>query len=334
MLLPILLGLIVVAVWTPVLAQSSDSTSDPLALFDKNKNGIIDADEFIRAVADYLEGRIDATLLMRVRQLYLSTATPPSRTVRFWYEICNRYDMAGDVADGVIERSELIIAIGDFLFELTLTRDEVLRVIECYFSTAAHVVRFIETAYSVGEGTSGGVNITLEMSRPYGTSTVDVPIEVIGGDAGLGDFGFRSGMTGGATTTATFARNATTAVFTVYPDQDAVTEGDETVILGFGRFSTSTTPMDVHPSVGMGTTTVTIRDDEPPPANSAPTVRTNTSGQRVDGGQVVSLDATASDPDGDSLTYSWSGSGSFDDPSALDTMWTAPAAQSSDRTYR
>ncbi len=71
----------------------------------------------------------------------------------------------------------------------------------------------------------------------------------------------------------------------------------------------------------------------PPPPNRRPTVTIVTQDQTVDGGASVSLDATASDPDGDDLTYSWSGSGSFRDSISLDTRWSAPAAQSSDQTY-
>ena len=67
--------------------------------------------------------------------------------------------------------------------------------------------------------------------------------------------------------------------------------------------------------------------------NIPPVVTIKTQGNTVAGGARVSLHATASDPDGDALTYIWSGSGSFDNPSGLDTTWTAPAAQSSDRTY-
>ena len=48
LLLPIVLGMIVVAVAPSALAQSPDS-DDPLALYDENENGVIDADEFIRA---------------------------------------------------------------------------------------------------------------------------------------------------------------------------------------------------------------------------------------------------------------------------------------------
>ena len=68
-------------------------------------------------------------------------------------------------------------------------------------------------------------------------------------------------------------------------------------------------------------------------ANRRPTVMIDTAAQTVDGGASVSLEATASDPDGDPLDYSWSGSGSFEDEESLDTKWTAPAAQSSDRRY-
>ena len=68
--------------------------------------------------------------------------------------------------------------------------------------------------------------------------------------------------------------------------------------------------------------------------NREPTVAIETSGGTVDGGEMVSLDATASDPDNDDLTYMWSGSGTFANFSALDTTWTAPAAESSSRTYR
>ena len=67
--------------------------------------------------------------------------------------------------------------------------------------------------------------------------------------------------------------------------------------------------------------------------NRAPIVMIETSGGTVNGGDSVTLDATASDPDGDSLTYSWSGSGTFANSSALDTTWTAPAAKSTAQQY-
>ena len=66
--------------------------------------------------------------------------------------------------------------------------------------------------------------------------------------------------------------------------------------------------------------TITVRENQPPTASASATPAT------VDGGGTVTLDGTASDPEGDNLTYAWtsSGGGSFADDSALDTTWTAP----------
>ena len=60
---------------------------------------------------------------------------------------------------------------------------------------------------------------------------------------------------------------------------------------------------------------------QPPPASVA-------------GGGAVTLDGTAIDPEGDTLTYAWTsaGGGSFADASALDTTWTAPDATDAAQT--
>ena len=65
-----------------------------------------------------------------------------------------------------------------------------------------------------------------------------------------------------------------------------------------------------------------------PPSNIAPTASARaTTPATVNGLGRVTLDGTATDPEGDTLTYAWtsSGGGTFDDASALDTTWTAPA---------
>ena len=150
-------------------------------------------------------------------------------------------------------------------------------VLECYFSTSAHYVRFATSTYPVEEGSN--VDVTLAMSLPYSTSTVDVPIVVAGGSAGSGDFSLTRVGANTTGTTATFAASSTTTSFKVYTTGDQTAEDDETVILRLGTFSTTTMPMGVFPSYGMGTTTVTIVDDDPPdrrPSFGSATVRDRT----------------------------------------------------------
>ena len=65
-----------------------------------------------------------------------------------------------------------------------------------------------------------------------------------------------------------------------------------------------------------------------PPPNTAPTASARAiTPTTVNGLARVTLRGRATDPEGDTLTYAWtsSGGGTFDDASALDTTWTAPA---------
>ena len=61
-------------------------------------------------------------------------------------------------------------------------------------------------------------------------------------------------------------------------------------------------------------------------ANLAPIVTIHTAAQTIDGEQTITLSATATDPDGDTLTLGWTsdGGGHFADPSVEDATWTAP----------
>ncbi len=68
-------------------------------------------------------------------------------------------------------------------------------------------------------------------------------------------------------------------------------------------------------------------------ANQCPSVTIDTSSRTVNGRSYVSLEATTSDPEGDSLSYTWSGSGTFSSPSSEDSVWRAPAAQTTEQTY-
>ncbi len=64
----------------------------------------------------------------------------------------------------------------------------------------------------------------------------------------------------------------------------------------------------------------------PAPTNRPPTVTAGCNPCTVQAGQTSSLSATASDADGDSLTYQWTtASGSFSNSTTANTVWTATA---------
>ena len=65
----------------------------------------------------------------------------------------------------------------------------------------------------------------------------------------------------------------------------------------------------------------------PPPANQPPTVTAQCEPCSVEPGGVSQVTADARDPDGDALNYRWTApAGSFADPTASSTQWTAPTA--------
>ena len=69
------------------------------------------------------------------------------------------------------------------------------------------------------------------------------------------------------------------------------------------------------------------------PGNPYPTVSIETERQTVAGGASIELAATAEVSAGAIEAYAWSGTGTFGDPTAEDTTWTAPAATATERTY-
>lgn len=60
------------------------------------------------------------------------------------------------------------------------------------------------------------------------------------------------------------------------------------------------------------------------PDNRPPTVSIRADRTRVGAGETVELEATATDPNGDTLTYAWAGSGSFSSTTTRAVTWTAP----------
>jgi len=68
---------------------------------------------------------------------------------------------------------------------------------------------------------------------------------------------------------------------------------------------------------------------EPPP-NRGPTVTVGCNPCTVEPGRTSNLTATGTDPDGDPLTYQWSApQGTFNNPTAPNTVWTAPNQEGS-----
>ena len=105
---------------------------------------------------------------------------------------------------------------------------------------------------------------------------------------------------------------------------------------GFIRFFVGTAAHDAlqslpngHPFILAFARAATV----PPTPNVEPEVTIQTSARTVDGGDVVSLDATVSDPDGSIAATIWTGPGTFDDDGSVDTDWTAPAAQDTEQEY-
>ena len=76
---------------------------------------------------------------------------------------------------------------------------------------------------------------------------------------------------------------------------------------------------------GTATATVTVE------ANQAPLAEASASSGTVQGDGIIELTGGGSDPEQGVLTYRWSGDGAFDNPSAKDTLWTAPQATNQDQ---
>ena len=159
-----------------VLAQPSEP-ADPLALYDANDDGAIDADEVIQAMTDYRYGRIDGALAYRVWRLY----EPPADvvTTRDWTPLCTRYDRNGN---GVIEQDEVFDAIDDY-FDGAINKVEVFAVINCYYS-ATHSIEIVGLPGSLQAG--GSVEFTVEASNLVDSGDDSFTISVTTSNSNIG----------------------------------------------------------------------------------------------------------------------------------------------------
>ena len=72
-------------------------------------------------------------------------------------------------------------------------------------------------------------------------------------------------------------------------------------------------------------TVTTAATAKPAPPNRGPTVTASCNPCSVEPGQTSNLSASGTDPDGDPLTYQWTApQGTFNNPNAANTVWTAP----------
>ena len=176
-------------------------------------------------------------------------------------------------------------------------------------------VSFDEAAYTVHEGSS--VSVTVNVS-PASDRHLEVPVSVADGTAESSDYSV-SGLTGGKLSFASGDRSKTFTISTV----DDTDRNDETVDLSFGQF-----PDDVSEGT-QSTSELTINDTTPAPSSN----RRSTSGgiggtskpanrapEFTEGGNTersvaenaanpsnVGNPVTATDMDGDTLTYTLEG---------------------------
>ena len=123
----------------------------------------------------------------------------------------------------------------------------------------------------------------------------------------------------------------TNAVVTFDPGSDTDTTSDYTVPLDPGENIVAVT---VTAEDGATTRTYTIIITQVM-GNSAPKVSVTPDLATVNGCNAVSLNGTSSDPENDTLSYSWTASpdiGHFGDDSRENTVWTAPAPEDSPQT--
>jgi hypothetical protein len=161
------------------------------------------------------------------------------------------------------------------------------------------------------EGDSGTVNavFTVSLSAPSG-KTITVDYTTADGTASAGsDYTAASG-------TLTINPGDESTTITVQVQGDTEDEPDETFLVNLSN------PVNVSIADGQGVGTI-LDDDEPPTGENRPPVLAEIDDQVIGEGSVLHVFASATDPDGDTLTFSLDAApeGAVIDPATGEFSW-------------
>ena len=176
-------------------------------------------------------------------------------------------------------------------------------------------VSFAQESYTVSEGSSVTVRVRLSTAP---RRTVDIPLTTVNlGGASAADYS-------GVPSSVRFQGGAVVRSFTFSAVLDNVDDVGESVRIGFGTLPALVTAGAANEA------TVSIANLDPVVPNRAPTASATAEPNTVYPGDLVTLDGTASDPDGDALTFRWTSDGGgdfFTGAGLLDAAWIAPATE-------
>ncbi len=165
----------------------------------------------------------------------------------------------------------------------------------------------VPASVSVVEGSDA--EVTISVGSAFGSS-VTFDVSVSDGSASGAADPLDGDFDDDAVTEVVFGSGDTSKTISIPTTGDDLDEGDETFTVSVAVADDSELPSGF--ALGNASTTVTITDDDSSP------VLPSLSAVSVRVGQVVSVDATATDADGDTVTYVWTRDGSETSPALPD----------------